>query len=263
MWRLKRFTGNRLRYNANNRFSKAEGETLKIAIVDDERIIREQVKNFIHRYCTDCTVWSYAAGEDLLAAHTKFDIIFLDIKMEGVSGIDTARELRRQQEDTVLIFVTGMKEYVFEAFDVSAFHYLLKPIDEGKLREVLGRAVGEAKKKKDGRRRQLFVRTKGRSLTIDQGDILYIESKAKKAEIHTVKETIEIYAAMSGLEEQLDERFYRCHRGYLVNMAYIVEYSADSISLAGGGTVYLTKKKHGEFVKAYMWFLQNGGVSCV
>ena len=69
MWRLKRFTGNRLRYNANNRFSKAEGETLKIAIVDDERIIREQVKNFIHRYFTDCTVWSYAAGYDTDLCH--------------------------------------------------------------------------------------------------------------------------------------------------------------------------------------------------
>lgn len=267
MWRWKRFTRNRLRFKHKRLFCnwllKTEGETLNIAIVDDEKIIREQTNNFIHRHYPDCALRSYAAGEDLLAAHMQFDIIFLDIKMEGVNGIETARELRRQQADTVLIFITGMKEYVFEAFDVSAFHYLLKPIDEGKLLEVLDRAVREVEKRKDGRHRQLFVRTKGRSLTIDQSDILYIESKAKKAEIHTVKETIEIYASMNELEEQLGESFYRCHRGYLVNMAYIAEYGADSISLAGGETVYLTKKKHSEFVKTYMWYLQNGGVSCV
>ena len=235
---------------------------MRVAICDDERESCNGLSLLIKRQEPDCEVACFHTCRQFLEAAQHFDILLLDIQMEEMGGIEVARALRGRGERTVLIFVTALKEYAPEAFEVSAFHYLLKPIDEGKLREVLGRAVGEAKKK-DGRRRQLFVRTKGRSLTIDQGDILYIESKAKKAEIHTVKETIEIYAAMSGLEEQLDERFYRCHRGYLVNMAYIVEYSADSISLAGGGTVYLTKKKHGEFVKAYMWFLQNGGVSCV
>lgn len=236
---------------------------MNIAVVDDESVIREQVENFIRKQCPDCSLRTYSAGEELLSDGRRFDIIFLDIRMEGAGGIETARELRRRQEESVLIFITGMKDYVFEAFDVSAFHYLLKPLKEQKFREVLDRAVREAGKLKRQRRRQLFVRTKGRSLTIDQDDILYIESKAKKAEIHTVKETLEIYAAMSELEEQLGENFYRCHRGYLVNMAYIVEYGADSISLAGGGTVYLTRKKHSEFVKAYMWYLQNGGISCV
>lgn len=236
---------------------------MNIAVVDDEEVIREQVKNFIRKKYPDCTLESYAAGEELLMGGEQFDIIFLDIRMEGADGIETARELRRQQEETVLIFITGMKEYVFEAFDVSAFHYLLKPLDEKKFQEVLKRAMTEAGRRRGQRREQLFIRTRGRSLTVDQSEILYIESKAKKAEIHMVKETIEIYASMGELEEQLGESFYRCHRGYLVNMAYIVEYNADSISLAGGETVYLTKKKHSEFVKAYMWYLQNGGVSCV
>ena len=68
---------------------------------------------------------------------------------------------------------------------------------------------------------------------------------------------------MDELEGQLGGGFYRCHRGYLVNMAHIVRYDNDSIFLSSGGKVYLTRKKHNEFVKAYMWYLQNGGVSCV
>ena len=126
---------------------------------------------------------------------------------------------------------------------------------------MLQRAAGEAKKKKE--KKCLFIRT--RNLTLDQSDILYIESRAKKLEIHTTgaDKAIEIYAAMDELERQLGEDFYRCHRAYIVNMAQITEYDNESITLTNGDKVYLTKKKYGEFVKAYMWFLQNGGVSSV
>ena len=84
-------------------------------------------------------------------------------------------------------------------------------------------------------------------------------------EIHTtdMEDVIESYATMDELEGQLGDGFYRCHRGYLVNMAHIARYDSDSIFLSSGEKVYLTRKKHNEFVKAYMWYLQNGGVSCV
>ena len=118
--------------------------------------------------------------------------------MEGMDGIETARKLRKSQEETVLIFVTAMKEYVFEALDLYAFQYLLKPVDETKFAEVLERAVREAARKQE--KRGLFIKT--RNLTLDQADILYIESRGKKVEIHTAgeKENIEIYGTMEGLE---------------------------------------------------------------
>jgi len=234
---------------------------LRIAIVDDEKIICEQIKDFIQKEHGDCQIDSYFSGQTFLEAGKRFDLVFLDIQMEGMDGMDTARALRKTQPEAVLIFVTGSKEYVFEAFDVSAFHYLLKPLEETKFKEVLARALLESQRCKTGRQERLFIRTK--NLTIDQKDILYIESRGKKVDIHTLKETFSIYGAMNELETQLSKSFYRCHRGYLVNMAYITEYGADSITLTGGARVYLTKKKHGEFVKAYMWYLQNGGVSCV
>lgn len=112
----------------------------------------------------------------------------------------------------------------------------------------------------DGR---IFIKAKKRML--EQADILYIESRAKKVEIHTAgtQESIEIYAAMKGLEEQLGSNFYRCHRTYIVNMAYITEYEKDCITLVNGDKVYMAKKKYGDFVKAYQNYLRDGGVSSV
>lgn len=234
---------------------------MNIAVVDDEKVMREYLCELIEKQKPESRIESFGTGGELLASGGKFDVVFLDIQMDGMNGIETARRLREICDDTVLIFITGVKEYVFDAFDLYAFQYLLKPVDERKFAEVLDRAEREAGKKKE--KRGLFIKT--RNLTMNQSDILYIESRGKKVEIHTTgeKESIEIYAAMEELEEQLGEGFYRCHRSYIVNMEHIAEYGNDSISLTNGDKVYLAKKKYGEFVKTYMWHLQSGGVSSV
>lgn len=234
---------------------------MNIAIVDDEKLILKQIGGLIEKQMPNCCLDTYVTGDELLGAGKRFDIVFLDIQMDGMDGIETAKRLRKRQDDIVLIFVTGNREYVFDALDLYAFHYLLKPVDENKFREVLERAAEEVGKKKEKR----FLFLKKRNLTLDQADILYIESRAKKVEIHTdgFKDIIEIYATMEELEGQLGEDFYRCHRSYIVNMAHITEYDNGTITITNGDNVYLTKKKYGDFVKTYMWYLQNGGISSV
>ena len=112
---------------------------LNIAICDDEKIIREQIKELAEKEMPDVCAGLYETGDALLAAGKQFDIVFLDIQMEGTDGIETAKRLRQRDEDTILIFITGIREYVFEAFDVAAFHYLLKPVEEDKFRDVFRR----------------------------------------------------------------------------------------------------------------------------
>lgn len=236
---------------------------MEVAIVDDERVIREQIRELAEKYDPDANVKSYETGEELLAEGKKYDVVFLDIQMEGLNGIDTARALRKKQEDTVLIFITGVKEYVFEAFDVSAFHYLLKPVEEKKFAEVFERAKKKVKKEKKQRQEPLFIKTRNRSFTINKDNILYIENRGKKVEIHIGNEVIETYAAMKELEKQLSGNFYRCHRGYLVNMAHISEYKNDSISLNNGEKVIMAKERYNEFLKEYMRYLRNGGTAGV
>ena len=214
---------------------------LRIAVCDDEKIISQQIENMIKKFLPKCNISKYLSGNDLLESCLKFDIIFLDIQMENI-----------------IIFITGVKEYVFEAFDVSAFHYLLKPVNEEKLKEVVCRAVKEINKKAE--KQQLFIKTRDKSYSIDVCDILFMENEMRKIAIHTKREIIRFYGVMSKLEEKAGNSFYRCHRGYLVNMTYIAEYDNENIYLTNGDKVYLAREKYQDFVKHYMRFLRSGGV---
>ncbi len=236
---------------------------LNIAICDDERQIREQIQEMVKKRMPDCVTGEFASGEELLADPSSWDILFLDIQLGGMDGIGTARELRRRKADVVLIFITAIPDYVFDAFDVSAFHYLLKPVSERKLADVFERAVGDVRQRDQAHTKKLLIRTRNRKVMMYVKDIYYIESQRRKVDIHTIREVIEIYATMNELEEQLGGTFFRCHRGYLVNLAYVAEYGNDFIQLCTGETIYMSKEKYSAFVKAYMHYLRKGGVSCV
>lgn len=234
---------------------------LEIAICDDEKIIQEQVRAWIVQECQGISPKLYGTGDSLLASRTKFDIIFLDIQMDGTNGIETAKILRERDGEVILIFITGIREYVFDAFDVAAFHYLLKPMEEQKFRQVFRRAMEEVGQRGNQKREPLIIQARRQNFILEKDSIYYMESRGKKVAIHTKGGTIEAYTSMHGLQGQLGTSFYRCHRGYLVNMAYIAEYSHESIILCNGAYVYLAKEKYGEFVKTYMRYLRAGAAS--
>lgn len=232
---------------------------INIAVVDDEKEITKQIKRIIESRQKDVAIDTYCSGEELLLSGKGYDLLFLDIKMNGRSGIEIAEVIRKKTQETVLIFVTAKKEYVFEAFDVSAFHYLLKPVEEKKLTEVYERAVQEIYRKKSQKEKRLVINNKNRKVILEQKEILYFESRGKKVEIHTLTEVIEVYGAISKLELQMEEGFFRCHRGYLVNLAYITEYDRNSITLKSGEKLLLVKEKYSQFAKTYLRYLRNGG----
>lgn len=228
---------------------------MKIAICDDERDNCSRLKGLI-KSKRDCEVKCFYTGKQFLEAREHFDILILDIRMEEMKGIEVAKALRVKQENTVLIFVTALKEYVPEAFDVSAFHYLLKPVPEEKFNKVFDSACREVERLEGLKSEQLFFQTRSRSFTVQKKEILYVESRKRKVDIHTLRECFTVYATMRYMEEQLGGDFYRCHRGYLVNMAYVKEYETDVIHLKNGETVYMARDKYSEFAKAYMQFLR-------
>lgn len=236
---------------------KGWGIRVNIAICDDEELIREQMKELIQSQHIKCQIDDFDSGAELLAAG-QFDIIFLDIHMDGMNGMETAKALKAREDPAVLVFITGLKEYVFDAFDVSAFHYLLKPVREEKFAAVFASAIEEARKRNKNKTEYLLIRTRSRCTKVLQPQILYIESRGRKALVHTIREVVEMYATMIRLEELLCEDFFRCHRSYYVNLAHIRGYNSNSLTLSNGEDIYLAKEKYQEFVKTYMRFLKEG-----
>lgn len=201
----------------------------------------------------------FCTCRQFLETGQRFDILLLDIQMENMEGIQVARALRHRGEDTVLIFVTALKEYASEAFEVSAFHYLLKPVVLEKFCSVFESACGKVRRRESLKAGQLFFQTKARSFSVFRDEILYVESRKRKVEIHTLKENFTVYATMKHMEEQLGEGFVRCHRGYLVNMAYVKEFGAGFVRMQNDETVYLAREKYSEFAKAYSEYRKQGG----
>ena len=236
---------------------------MRVAICDEDKESCAQLGQLIRREEPDCEVKCFHSVKQFLEARRHFDILLLDIQMEDMRGMEMARALRISGEDTLLIFVTARKEYAAEAFVVSAFYYLLKPVDGEKFCEVFQVACREVRRQESAKAGQLFFQTKARNFTVQRKDILYVESAKRQVKIHTLKENITVYATMKHMEEQLGEEFYRCHRGYLVNLAYVAGYGNGAVRLQNGETVYLAREKYSEFVRIYTEYLKREGASLV
>ena len=232
---------------------------LKIAICDDEQPIREYLKKLVEK-CTEAEVSLFADGEELLADPAEFDLILLDISLnqetDELDGMETARKIR-ERSDVMIIFVTALREYVFEGYDVGAFHYLLKPIDEQKFTEVMDKAIRQIRSEKKAE--PLVIKIDGNYVRIPVDDILYAENQARKIILHTKskKEPYCFYEKMEVLEQKLGERFFRSHRGYLVNLQEVARYDNSSIELKNGESVFLAKQKYNDFATAYMKYLRK------
>lgn len=230
---------------------------LQIAVCEDEKAMGSYLKQLIDKRLAgrkEYQIEVFEAGWQLLESDKKFDIFFLDIDLKDMSGIDMARKLR-ETSGAVIIFVTALKEYVFDAFDVQAFQYLLKPVNEEKFFRVLDGAVAECLAGKGGE--PLVIRIKGTYRSIMRENIVYAENDARKVVLHLKEEQISYYAKMSELEKILGGQFFRCHRGYLVNLNEVKSYDTGSIQLKNGETILMAKQKYSAFVSAYMEFLRR------
>ena len=161
---------------------------LRAAICDDEPAARAYLADLIRRQDQPCEVAEYASASELLADRRRADLLFLDIRLEGSGpgGMDLARKLRTAFQDPqpVVVFVTGYSQYVFDAFDVGAFQYLLKPVDEEKFAQVFARAAAQIQTVQKRSAQALTLQAAGISRTVPPDSIYYIESSEHKVVLH-------------------------------------------------------------------------------
>lgn len=176
-----------------------------------------------------------------------------------INGMELARRIRAAEgrPQPLIIFVTGYESYVYDAFDVDAFQYLLKPIDEQKFAAVFRRAAERIIASKQQQQKKLVIQYAGTSRVLPLNDIYYMESQGHKIVLHLKDTTLEYYARLGELEEALQGQFCRIHKGFLVNLAYVEEYNRAEVTLANGDKLNLSKYKYDDFVKAHLRFIRS------
>lgn len=236
---------------------------LSIAVCDDEVIeccnMAKRIKEIMEEMKIPCIIRQFRSGGELLQALESFDIVFLDIIMQELDGMKTAQIFREKASDKILIFVSSSREYVFEAYDVEAFQYLLKPVEGRKLKSVLRKAV-----LKTERRSQEFIivsrdRQK-KKLFLD--DIYYFEIKGRMVDVHGSEGIVTYYEQIGELEEKLrDKGFFRCHKSYLINLKYVDVYNRQEVILENGETIVIAKRRYEEFCQKVLKVMrENGGI---
>lgn len=234
-------------------------DTLKIAICDDDLLFGNQVKmeliKILERKQQMISISIFQAGGDLLNAGF-FDIIFLDIEMEGISGIETAEKLRLSGCSSRIVFLTSHKKYVFSAFDVSASHYLLKPLDLQQLEKVLLKIIAELSAEKEY---CCTVKCGNEIHRIPFSEIKFVEVLGRKISLHTGGEVFTFNSRLDELEQSFPGCFFRCHKSYLINLTMVIKYDKETATLKSGERVPIARRKFAAFGTAFLAFLRKEG----
>lgn len=235
---------------------------IKFAICDDEPRMAREISDRLSQYMKEKQIFSYCVksfsdGRSLLESGCDFDVIFLDIQMEQPDGMETARSLRQRGNQSLLIFVTVLKECVFDAFEVEAHDYLLKPVD----REHFARTMDRALRALEQRGAKNMIIRKGSSCEVVQlSQVVYCEVQGRKIYLHQSSgEIIDYYEKLDRLEQRMDGRFFRCHRSYLVNLAYVRGCKDGRVMLPQGEEIPVSRLRERELMQALLRYMKEKG----
>ena len=233
---------------------------LNFAICDDEPYMAQEIANQLSWYMNGKQIASYCVssfqnGCSLLESDCDFDVIFLDIQMEHLNGMETAKMLRQRKNHSLLIFVTVLKECVFDAFEVEAFDYLLKPFDSDHFKRTMDRVI----KTLQQRETKSIVIRRGTSCDIILlPEIVYFEVQGRKIYIHQSNGKItDYYDKLNDLEQRIDGRFFRCHRSYLVNIEYIRGCNAGQVILSQGDKIPVSRLRERDLRQALLRYMKE------
>lgn len=208
---------------------------LRIAIVEDQKFEAQQLERLLRKAWGDPVVCDlYESGDAFLhrAAAGPYAVVFLDICMEGTNGIATARQLREKDPHLLIVFVTSSPEYVWEAFPVHPFDYLLKPYKEEKIRQL----TAELRRVLCRQEPELEVRIARQTVQLPLNKILYAESQNHFVRIVTDDGECRAAATFAQVEQKLktQENFLVCNRGLLLNMDKVLRFEGDCIEMLDG-----------------------------
>lgn len=232
---------------------------MNIAICDDNEQFCEQIHTYISDYfkkynIKDINIFVFNSGEECLKCNEIFDIAFLDVEMKGLSGIHTGKELSNRNPKLLFFIITSHPQYLDEALHFHAFRYLPKPLEKNRLYINLKDAlyVYNTLSKK------IALETKDEVLTIATSSIIMIETVKRKTVVYTCSGN---YISIHPLKYWIDILdglpFFQSHKSYIVNFGHIERFDDSLIYLTDNLKAYLTQRKHSEFKKSFMMYIDT------
>lgn len=231
---------------------------LKISICDDDAgqraYLADVVSSWAKRNRHPVLLKQYADAKAFLFDYSEekdFDILLLDIEMPGMNGIELARAVRRENAAVQIVFITGYYEYFGDGFDVSALHYLIKPVDEGKLCAVLDKAAQQLA----GRQRCILLSTSEGDIKVPLSDILYVEAQNVYVIVHTLQGSYRTRTSLSKFSEQLDETFFKVHRSFVAGLKHIKKITRTDIMMTNGAAIPISRGLYDDVHAALIKYL--------
>ena len=219
---------------------------MRIAICEDEEVFSDKLVKYIKEWSEEkllsVETFVYYSAERFMyewGDSEDYDVIFLDIKMGKMSGMDLAKVIRKTNNDIPIVFTTNMKEYVIKGYSVSAMQYLLKPVKKEDCFNCLNKVLQNNKIKK-----YYLLNDLEKTVKIPTTDIIYVEMFSHTAKMVTTKKEYEFRKTISQILEGLNDKlFVKCHRSYIINIRHIESISKNFVVMANNEEIPLSKNK--------------------
>ena len=236
---------------------------INIAICDDERVEITYLTAIVRKWAAvrdiPAGVSGYESAERFLFAYEdnkNVDILLLDIQMKDMDGVELARRIRGENDAAEIIFITAFPDYAREGYEVSALHFLVKPVDADKLFAVLDKAWTNLNKP----RKSILIETGGGSVRIPLADILYIETFSHIVDIVTSRGKFAARMSAAEFETIAGETFFRCHRSYVVNLRYVRRLGKTELTLDSGAVIPVSRRLYHALNLAFARYYKEGRV---
>ena len=232
---------------------------IRIAICDDEKYMSDQIQElacaFFGRRNRETAIRRFSCGRELLEYDGQIDILFLDIQMKGMDGMETAKRLRAGKFRGFLIFITVLQEMVFQSFEVQAYDYLVKPIEEARFEKTMERLLASMCSAGGS---SLLVQKGYESRIIQKEDIVFCEIIDRKIYLNLASgEVVDYYERIENLETKLDSRFFRCHRSFLINLGHLRGYKNGTAYMDNSRGIPVSRLRGKEFSSVILEYMKD------
>lgn len=235
---------------------------MRIAICDDDKNLCKQIHHFISDTYKDLDwiIDIYHSGEEFLdhaaAVKQRYDILFLDIEMNRISGLKVAAVIKQQNLHTYVIFITSHQEFAPSGYEVAAFRFIVKPLSKAKIIEAI-----EAVSRAGLQDKTISVQNSSGVFRIYLNEILYFEAQNQEVAVYTTDQTLKYRGNISDYASALvQDDFYRIHRSYLINLQHVRSFSNTEVVLDTGVTLPVSRLRAKAFGEVFHQYLRRSAI---